>query len=299
MTSRTTKQAARAYQKAHGVPYAEALRRVLQVEETATEATDGRGSLGQVPGMFQGKPLDRSEPILFDPLTEEIITAQASGELVFNLGTGLLPETGFYRNTVPAQWAPAEAMQADRAATLGVYGESRAGKTVYLMTLVRDHLATVPTLVVSRESYPSGDGIAVLGDPEFVREARTAEGSASPHDQETLAAFQEKLDDALAEGIKVVVYDDGPHQPLSDLLRTARSRGLIVLFAGHDVELAIDGRAEPGRRLPEAAVTVMLDRQRERSVPSWVGVEKSWVRKAGRESMPLLRPEDPYLLPRG
>lgn len=299
MTSRTTKQAARAYQKTHGVPYAEALRRVMQAEPDAPEqavSIDPKGPLVQeVEGTRVS--LNPGPGSAFDPLAfPDARSGQTlDEELVFDLGTGLLPDTGFFPTSVAARWVPGEAMREGRAATLGVYGQVGKGKTVYLMTLARDHLATVPTLVVSREPYPPLDGITSLDDPELVQEARLAEGSASQRAQETLAKFEQQLSEALAGGIRVVVYDDGPQEPLGNLLRTARSKGIVVLFTSHDVDRDRDGTWSPGRSLPEAAVTVLLDQRREPTAPTWVGVEQSWVRRSGHEPMTLIRPEDPYL----
>lgn len=280
MTSRTTKQAARAYQKAHDVPYAEALRHVMQTEDASSEHTSG--------GL---NPVDQEQVSDFGPI------GQHGGEedLIFDLGTGLLPNTGFHPRSVPARWGPAEAMQKALPATLGVYGEPAAGKTIYLMTLVRNHLASVPTLVVSGESAPKVDAMTSLGNPGFVRQARAAEDFGSPGDQEILATFEDRLNEALTEEVRVVVYDDGPEQSLSWLLRTARSRGLTVLFTSRDVERGHEGKVLPGRRLPEATATVMLDHLQGRPDLTWAGTDRSWVRKAGREPMSLLRPEDPYL----
>lgn len=275
MTSRTTKQAARAYQKAHDVPYAEALRRVMNAESASPE-----------PSAHEVDPAT---------LIAGRSTASSGEELVFNLGDGLLPDTGFTQNSVPALWAPGEAMRDGRAATLGVYGAVGMGKTVYLMTLVRDHLEAVPSLIVSREPYPSLEGVVQFDDPDLLHEARTKEGMTSSSATEAVAAVESRLDEMVAEGIRVVVYDDGPRQPLERLLRTARSRGLIILFTSYAVERGAEGNWVPREWLPEAAVTVMIDQRRERTVPTWVGIEQSWVRKAGRDAMPLLRPDDPYL----
>src|SRR5699024_11342465 len=58
MTSRTTKQAAREYQKAHGVPYTEALRRVIG---------------GQAPGEADaGVGASSKRTVWLDPLSEHV-----------------------------------------------------------------------------------------------------------------------------------------------------------------------------------------------------------------------------------
>lgn len=301
MTSRTTKQAARAYQKTHGVPYAEALRRVMQSEDlNPSDALVGRVGKGKSAaasghGPFTGLRIDRTEPVYIDLGAGSQPT---DGPMVFNLGDGLLGNTGFHSETVPASWTPAQELAEDRPATLGVYAPLGRGKTVYLATLVRDHLVGVPTLLVSQypKGFPEQEGLTVL-DPKLVRSAWETEGMADEEAQEAMRLFLDSLAAALAEGVQVVVYDDGPEEPLNWLLRESRSKALTVLFSSSDIEELRPNMVQPGARLLTPGVTVMLNPARARQVPGqpWGGIhEQSWVRKEGYDPMYLLRPQNPY-----
>lgn len=299
MTSRTTKQAARAYQKAHGVPYSEALRRVMQTEEPASmdlvsgAVGEGKSAVSSK-GQFVGVPVARNEPVYIDPRAG---TRQEDDPLVLRLGDGLLGNTGFHPETVPALWAPAQELAQDKPATLGVYAKFGRGKTVYLATLVRDFLVGVPTLLVTPypRSFPEQESLEVL-DPELVSSAWESEGGVDGESRERVRLFEERLAAAAAD-VQVIVYDGGPETTLNWLLRESRSKAWAVLFSSSDVEELRLGLAHPGPRLLTPGITVMLNPAGARQVPGqpWGGIdEQSWVRKDGHDPMPLLRPQNPH-----
>lgn len=170
MNSRTTKQAARAYQKAHGVPYTEALRRVQAAREAPAAA-----------------PVEQP--------------------LRFTLGTGTLPETGFTPTTpVPLHWTPeAESLPADGSKALCVYGGKFAGKTAYLAALVREHLADRPVVVFTErpDMFPDGPNIEFA---EIVRGTDSSDPYSYVFGQELFEHFH--FTDPDYE--RVFVYDLSP-----------------------------------------------------------------------------------------
>lgn len=288
MVSRTTKQAARAYQKAHDVPYAEALRRVMQSEEPSPSAYAAES--GPYTGVVEEW---RGEPVYFDPVASKPTTEP----LVLNLGAGILGNTGFHPDSVPATWSPGRALAESRPATLGVYARGGQGKSVYLSTLARNHLVGVPTLVVTpfTQNFSEQEGMSFL-DSRVTLDAMRNEGVRGDAAQESRYAFEEALNSAIADGApQVVIYDDGPEESLNRLIRLSRSEGLIVLFSSLDVE---DFRPtlrtfRPGARIATPEVTVMLNpvgAPHPRTGP-WGGeYEQSWVCKRGYSPMLLARP---------
>lgn len=65
MVSRTTKQAARAYQKVYGVPYSEALRRVVEPHDSSLQGADAIGSAANR-GLERPAP-ESGKPVSIDP----------------------------------------------------------------------------------------------------------------------------------------------------------------------------------------------------------------------------------------
>lgn len=135
MTSRSIQKEARAYMDEYGVPYTEALRRVRESRENGS------------PGL---------------------------GQLVFNLGQGVFPETGFDLKTrAPVHWLPGtRQLPGDGAGSLGVYGhrDGSVSRSLYLSTLVRGSLASKPTVIFTErpDLFPVGDNISFV-DPAIVR----------------------------------------------------------------------------------------------------------------------------------
>lgn len=295
MTSRTTKQAARAYKKAHDVPYSEALRRVMQADEPNSEIVAGEAGRGKTQGVFKGFVKNPREPVYFDIGDSQL----AEGPLVFNLGTGILGNTGFHPHSVPATWSPARTVAEDRPATLGVYGRGGEGKSVYLSTLARNHLVGIPTLVVAAfpQHFPEQEGMTFL-DSRVVRNAMYSDGDRSEADRENLYAFEEVLTAAIVDGAPhVIICDDCPEGPLNRLIRRSRSQGVAILFSSLNVEeVRTDGTDrvfQPGSRVLSPEVTVMLNPvgARHPRGGAWGGsYEQSWVRRHGYDPMPLIRP---------
>lgn len=301
MVSRTTKQAARAYQKAHGAPYAEALRRVMQIEEASPSdyvaggvGTGKSTSASEAPyaGVVDES---RGEPVYFDPSDGKY----PIGPPVFNLGTGILGNTGFHPASVPAAWTPARSLAEDGPATLGVYGRGGEGKSVYLSALARNHLVGVPTLVVAAfpQHFPEQEGMTFL-DSRVIRNAMYSDGDRSEADRENLYAFEEALTAAIVDGApQVIICDDCPEGPLNRLIRRSRSQGVAILFSSLNVEeVRTDGTDrvfQPGSRVLSPEVTVMLNPvgARHPRGGAWGGsYEQSWVRRHGYDPMPLIRP---------
>lgn len=301
MVSRTTKQAARAYQKAHGAPYAEALRRVMQIEEASPSdyvaggVGTGKGTSASEAPYAGGVDESRGEPVYFGPSDGKYPT----GPPVFNLGTGILGNTGFHLASVPAAWTPARSLAEDGPATLGVYGRGGEGKSVYLSALARNHLVGVPTLVVSPfpQHFPEQEGMTYL-DSQVVLSAMHSVEDRSEAERETLYEFEEALTAAIANGApQVIICDDCPEEPLNRLIRRSRKESLIVLFSSLNVEeVRTDesGRVfQPGPRVLSPEVTVMLNPvgAKHPREGAWGGAyEQSWVRKRGYDPMPLIRP---------
>lgn len=305
MTSRTTKQAARAYQKAHDVPYSEALRRVMQPEEPNLKGGVGRVGKGKsaasAKGPVAGFTKHTTSPVHFDLLDYENSGGghSTADPVVLNLGTGILGNTGFHPHSVPATWSPARTVAEDRPATLGVYGRGGEGKSVYLSTLARNHLVGVPTLVVAAfpQHFPEQEGMTFL-DSRVVRNAMYSDGDRSEADRENLYAFEEVLTAAIVDGApQVIICDDCPEGPLNRLIRRSRSQGVAILFSSLNVEeVRTDGTDrvfQPGSRVLSPEVTVMLNPvgARHPRGGAWGGsYEQSWVRKHGYDPMPLIRP---------
>ena len=190
MTSRTTKQAARAYQKAHGVPYAEALRRVMEAETppaepAAREHIAGGPGIGK--GPFVGTPIKHTlEPVSFDPMTWLETAEQFDGEgsdavhfsVTGQLGSGstigarsrqsiqlgtvdpALISTTLDHDAIPATWSPWKAQFADRPPNVGIYGPHGHGKTTFLATLanrLKNDMA-ITVLTPFPETYPESQG---------------------------------------------------------------------------------------------------------------------------------------------
>lgn len=192
MTSRTTKQAARAYQKAHGIPYTEALRRVMETETPPAEASPyehitgdigvGKGSRaeGSGRGPVVGK-LIKSEPgpVRIDPMTwldtaeqfdkensdvpQIAVTGQlGSGSTIgarsrqsISLGVANTTRISslFDRyDPIPVSWSPWRAKLQGSPPNLGVYGPHGHGKTVFLSTIANRYKHTMPITVVT--AYP-------------------------------------------------------------------------------------------------------------------------------------------------
>lgn len=298
MTSRTTKQAAREYQKAHGVPYTEALRRVIG---------------GQAPGEADaGVGASSKRTVWLDPLNDlvESLDRQAGvpvetvdlsgpgqeGPLVFELGAGLLPDTGFTPAMVPARWIPMEEVRRDHPATLGVHGVPGSGKSVYLATLARNHLEGVPTVLVTDHpgGFPDQEGLTSV-DPALMvaygqNDPSTAEG------EDAASTLQEAVEAALSStGAHVVVYDLSARSLSEDsvlqkLLRTSRSRGLVVLYS------VMESRRSAAAPLVSSfeQATVVVNPHSLSPFERSEQYDGSWVCKAGHEQMPLILP-GPYL----
>lgn len=295
MSSRTTKQAARAYQKAHGVPYAEALRRVMQEEAFSSVAPGSETDPGELvvgeAGMGKTIPL---KPVHLDP--------SQAGRVC--LGTGKMPHTGLSPTTAELWWYPWHDMDQHHAATLGVYGKGGTGKTCYLVSLVHQNFHAKKTLVVTPlpQNYAELEDAEFI-DPDLVRSAVHSAGATDEESQETMRRFDEAIDAALNRGVEVIIYDEGPQSRLIRLSQLSRSKRLVVLFTSLDVLTPMTwelphGKVVPSDQAVPATVTVVLD-----SIPSSPlegGDDRSWVCRTGHknEPVPLLRPGFPTeLLP--
>lgn len=121
MTSHTTKQEARAYQRAHGVPYAEARRRVMNGDAD-----------GPPPQQNQAAPswgVARGLAVGFAPETEK-------GVMWVRRGRSALP-----RRTGGSAVPPP---------TLGVFGPTNSGRTSLVRSLVQQ-ASPAPTLILCTE----------------------------------------------------------------------------------------------------------------------------------------------------
>jgi hypothetical protein len=191
MTSRTTKQAARAYQKAHKVPYAEALRRVMEAETPPAEPAAHEhiaGGPGVGKGPFVGTPIKPTfEPVRFDPMTwletaeqfdgegSDAVHFSVTGQLGSGTTAGAQPRQTIKFGTVagrdissllapglshPVSWSPWKAQFEDRPPNVGIYGPHGHGKTTFLATLANRLKNDMPITVLTPfpETYPESQG---------------------------------------------------------------------------------------------------------------------------------------------
>lgn len=182
MTSRSIQKEARAYMDEYGVPYTEALRRVRESREDRS------------PGMRQ---------------------------LVFTLGAGVFPETGFDLKTrAPVCWSPGtKQLPGDGAGSLCVYGhrDGSVSRSLYLSTLVRGSLASSPAVIFTErpDLFPVRDNISFV-DPAIVQAImNNTEGpEESPFGSAERAHEYFKYEDPEPE--RVFVYDLTPCPSASD-----------------------------------------------------------------------------------
>ena len=114
MVSRTTRQAARAYQKAHGVPYSEALRRVL-AEDTTNQPAQRQEDVGPTSGRSPSTPTDAKPAHLVGSLVEP--PAEKTPLALVNYLDTL-------RNPPPRRWEFSEAEVFDGQFPRDIYAEA-------------------------------------------------------------------------------------------------------------------------------------------------------------------------------
>lgn len=300
MTSRSTQQAARAYQKAHGVPYTEALRRVTSPD---TRPVDPKGELPTPrPGEHRISlvggdvtPLDPLQtaqqtdwlhrmdgaaltlvgtaaddrPVYVDPSVfarvgevgpSGVIAGTPAPPDAREVDEGPIPtlrlgtftpvlNENWHTSALDMRWDPAVLITAGHRAALGVYSDPEDGRqSVELATFVRTFLDApqqyrILLVTQNPEAYPDHPDVEYVTAPEI-------------------------LDRHMGTGT-VVVYDDpdlDEDPTLVTLLRTARSRGAVVLYSGRvhedDTPAYPDGVGD---------VTVKLRTQTGRGWLGWNG----------------------------
>lgn len=262
MTSRTTKQAARAYQKAHGVPYAEALRAIMKSDDATASPIENPTSQGQsdnpetnwhrkvhfaspeATGLILGEVQSGKTTPNWPALPQEIVL----GDLYLSSMLDLRAHAWAGRSTlipdntrVPLTWNLRQHATAGPSPVLGVYGTYGTGKSFYLASLVRKNLTGVPTLVVTAHpsNYPEQDGLT------YYVPDRDDYGVPAPADPEAVLSV------AAERGALAVVYDHTPGSPTeaTETLRTLTSQahGVLLLFASYE-----EG---PGEVVPDITVT--------------------------------------------
>lgn len=269
MTSRTTKQAARAYQKAHGVPYAEALRRVMETETPPAEAAPHEhiaGGPGVGKGPFVGTPIEPTfEPVRFDPMTWLETAEQFDGEgsdavhfsVTGQLGSGSTIgarsrqsiqlgtvdpasiSSTLDHDAIPATWAPWKAKLQGNPPSLGVYGPHGHGKTVFLATLANRYKHAMPITVVTAfpDAYPDDDLIKIVHTSS--ESIFTDPSALLEHTNDATAKWAERTgrEDSTDEFLPVLILDPEPTEReeirnLRRFLRSTRAWGLAVFYTG-------------------------------------------------------------------
>lgn len=325
MTSRTTKQAARAYQKAHGVPYAEALRVVMggthprQADEETwlQHAEETRADPDQtfrfqlLDPLGDQEDVDRDEEMPHENVTgrpaagkQRAYAAPSPRPLWFALGSSEI-DYGFTLNGAPGQlpvdWAPGIALEEGRPPALGVYGPDGVGKTVFLATLADEVADRAPVLVVTSHPrrYPAprrGLQFFLPDDPD----ARPVAADVDP--AQVIATARDLAAEHPSGEMPVVIFDmdEGEpalHDPLTWLLQQCRSQEIVVLFAKTYNRGGDDGGLT-SRLLPadlRHATVVLSDRADQR--PAWPTMPamftpesypSNWAQVQGRTPIPLL-----------
>lgn len=168
MTSHTTKQEARAYQRAHGVPYAEARRRVMNGDAPPPEQTQAAPSWSAARG--------------------------------YGLTVGSTPETGegvpWVRRGRNASLHPSDG-SAVPPPTLGVFGPTNSGRTSLVRSLVQQ-ADPAPTLILCTEDTRRSEYTGLLSTASTLdpRDLFSTDGAVNPPALE-----------AATDGVALVVLD--------------------------------------------------------------------------------------------
>lgn len=322
MTSRTTKQAARAYQKAHGVPYAEALRVVMSGthprhadEETWLQHAEETRANPDQTFRFQlldplGEGLEWSEettpherlaarPSVGKELRDVQATPSGPSHLRIPLGTSVV-DHGFTPDgapgELPVEWVPFQALKENRAPALRVFGPPGVGKSAFLATLAENTADHAPVLVVT--SRPRDYPVPRAGLQLFFPDDQDTHPVAADVDPDlVLAAVQELAADHSRAEFPVVIYDmddedEGPglHEALGRLLRVCRSKAVPVIFS--ETGQGANDPTSPaiGRFHAKVVLNVRADQsQAPREMTDVGSYPYNWAQMRGHAPIPLAR----------